>query len=148
MNRNKPERDSFQILIVEFGPHAQVIVPWLLSSQAFTNSTQKVFVPSQVVEPLRGHLKNYQLIADIFTTDSIIEEVKKFAFQQRANFKIIVTSSPESRVSTKTVLAILYLALISCDVICIRSPREWFYSTRRRAPVPRLSKHWLMYLRT
>lgn len=147
MNRNGLEKDSLQILIVEFGPHAQVIVPWLLSSTAITNSTPKVFVPSQVVEPLRDHLKNYHLIADVLTTDSIVQEVKKFSFQQRANFKIVVTSSPESRVSIKTVLAILFLALISCDVICIRSPREWFYSTRRRAPVPRFSKRWLMYLR-
>ena len=147
MNRNGLEKDSLQILIVEFGPHAQVIVPWLLSSTAITNSTPKVFVPSQVVEPLRDHLKNYHLIADVLTTDSIVQEIKKFSFQQRANFKIVVTSSPESRVSIKTVLTILFLALICCDVICIRSPREWFYSTRRRAPVPRFSKRWLMYLR-
>ena len=147
VNRNGLEQDSFQILIVEFGPHAQVIVPWLLSSKAITNSTQKVFVPSQLVEPLRIHLKNYHLIADILTTDSIVQEVKKLRFQQRVNFKIIVTSSPESRVPIKTVLAVFYLALISCDVICIRSPREWFYSTRRRAPVPRLSKGWLVFIR-
>jgi hypothetical protein len=109
---------------------------------------QKVFVPSQVVHPLHSHLEANQLIAEVFTIDDVISELKKFRVtKNEAKLKVIITSSCESRVSIKTLLVILYLAWISCDVLCVRSPREWFYSTRRKMPVPQLSKGVLVKLR-
>jgi len=150
MNRKERLREQgfYQVFVIEFGPHVQVILPWLICSDSITNSSKKVFVPSQAVQPLRSHMKTNQLIADVLTIESIVSEIKKFKSKNsKASLKIIVTSAPESRISIKTVLAILYLARTSCDVICIRSPREWFHSTRRKAPVPRLSTRLLTHLK-
>lgn len=138
-------QDATQIFIIEFGPHAQVVVPWLLVSRKISNSKLKVFVPDQVIPPLENHLETNDLQANIYSINQVIPEIKSNSKTSR--IKLIITSAPESRVSLSTMIVILYLARHSCDILCIRSPQAWFHETRGEMGLPRVTSWKARYLK-
>ncbi len=126
-----------QVFIIEFGAHAHVLVPWLLVSQKIPNQKIKIFVPEQVISPLKGHLGGGDLQVDINSISRVIPEIRSNSKTSR--IQLIVTSSPESRVSLSTLITMIYLAKHSCDVLCILNPQAWFFKTRERIALPRVT---------
>jgi len=101
-----------------------VIPPWALALKGENLEIYATSVMCEIAESQLAYVDLKQVVKKI-DESSFSRNLLRAIYKTRHGPKIIITSSPESRMSIKLLLRILFIALVGCEVLCIRNSNSW-----------------------